>query len=156
MGVDAFFNKRARETSAAKASLGAFPPIPIAPRNVTLNKAWRFTRACRLHFHAAIYKCFDDFNHTNGKVVALQNGIKMNMAKAIILAVYCDHPAGRKCCLCGSACPNASQANQISQNHPLAVSCYCEHLVPLPTRKRSYYLKHDVRHDLMYDNSYMI
>jgi hypothetical protein len=60
------------------------------PRNVTLNKAWRFTRACRLHFHAAIYKCFDDFNHTNGKVVVLQNGSKMNMAKAIILAVYCE------------------------------------------------------------------
>ena len=105
MGIGAFFNERARDTSAAKASLGAFPPIPIAPRNVTLNKAWRFTRACRLHFHAAIYKCFDDFNHTNGKVVALQNGSQMHMAKAIILAVYCDHPAGRKCCLCGSACP---------------------------------------------------
>jgi hypothetical protein len=29
----------------------------------------------------------------------------MNMAKAIILAIYCDHPAARKCCLCGSACP---------------------------------------------------
>ena len=29
----------------------------------------------------------------------------MNMAKAIILAIFCDHPAARKCCLCGSACP---------------------------------------------------
>jgi hypothetical protein len=29
----------------------------------------------------------------------------MNMAKAIILAIFCDHPACRKCCLCGSACP---------------------------------------------------
>ena len=27
------------------------------------------------------------------------------MAKAIILAIFCDHPAARKCCLCGSACP---------------------------------------------------
>ena len=135
--VGAFFNTRSRETSEAKASLGAFPPIPIAPRNVTLNKAWRFTRACRLHFHAAIYKCFDDFNHTNGKVVALQNGIKMNMAKALILAIYCDHPAGRKCCLCGSACPLL--ANLILQNHPnhpSAVQCYCEHLATLQTKRR--------------------
>ena len=61
--------------------------------------------ASRLFFHSAIYKCFDDFNRTNGAVVTLQSGMKMNMAKAIILAIYCDHPAARKCCLCGSACP---------------------------------------------------
>ena len=103
--VGAFFNKRARDTSAAKASLGAFPPIHFAPRNAKLKRAVNFARASRLYFHAAIYKCFDDFNRTNGTVVTLQNGIQMNMAKAIILAIYCDHPAARKCCLCGSACP---------------------------------------------------
>jgi hypothetical protein len=64
-----------------------------------------FSRASRLYFHAAIYKCYDDFNRTNGTVVTLQNGTEMNMAKAIILAIFCDHPAARKCCLCGSACP---------------------------------------------------
>ena len=103
--VGGFFNKRARDTSAAKASLGAFPPIPFAPRNAKLKLAVDFSRASRLYFHAAIYKCYDDFNRTNGTVVTLQNGIEMNMAKAIILAIYCDHPAARKCCLCGSACP---------------------------------------------------
>ena len=103
--VGAFFNKCARDTSAAKASLGAFPPIPFAPRNAQLKRAVDFAKASRLYFHAAIYKCFDDFNRTNGTVVTLQNGIQMNMAKAIILAIYCDHPAARKCCLCGSACP---------------------------------------------------
>ena len=103
--IGAFFNKRARETSAAKASLGAFPPIRIAPKNAKLKRAVAFTRASRLFFHAAIYQCFDNFNRSGGAVVTLQNGIKMNMAKAIILAIFCDHPAARKCCLCGSACP---------------------------------------------------
>ena len=85
--------------------MGAFPPISFAPRNVKLKRAVDFSRASRLYFHAAIYKCYDDFNRTNGTVVTLQNGTEMNMAKAIILAIYSDHPAARKCCLCGSACP---------------------------------------------------
>jgi hypothetical protein len=85
--------------------LGAFPPILFAPRNVKLKRAVDFSRASRLYFHAAIYKCYDDFNRSNGKVVTLQNGTQMNMAKAIILAIFADHPAARKCCLCGSACP---------------------------------------------------
>ena len=85
--------------------MGAFPPILFAPRNVKLKRAVDFSRASRLYFHAAIYKCYDDFNRTNGTVVTLQNGTEMNMAKAIILAIFCDHPAARKCCLCGSACP---------------------------------------------------
>ena len=85
--------------------MGAFPPILFAPRNVKLKRAVDFSRASRLYFHAAIYKCYDDFNRTNGTVVTLQNGIHMNMAKAIILAIFSDHPAARKCCLCGSACP---------------------------------------------------
>ena len=103
--IGAFFNKRARETSAAKASLGAFPPILIAPKNAKLKRALDFQRASRIFFHAAIYQCFDNYNRSSGTVVTLQNGIKMSMAKAIILAIYCDHPAARKCCLCGSACP---------------------------------------------------
>jgi hypothetical protein len=85
--------------------LGAFPPISFAPRNVKLKRAVDFSRASRLYFHAAIYKCYDDFNRTNGTVVTLQNGTHMDMAKAIILAIFSDHPAARKCCLCGSACP---------------------------------------------------
>jgi hypothetical protein len=103
--VGAFFNKRARDTSHAKASLGGFPPIFFAPRNKKLKLAVDFSIASRLFFHSAIYKCFDDFNRTNGAVVTLQSGLKMNMAKAIILAIFCDHPAARKCCLCGSSCP---------------------------------------------------
>ena len=103
--IGAFFNKRARETSAAKASLGAFPPILIAPKNAKLKRALDFQRASRIFFHAAIYQCFDNFNRSRGTVVTLQNGFKMTMAKAIILAIYSDHPAARKCCLCGSACP---------------------------------------------------
>ncbi len=84
--------------------MGAFPPILFAPRNVKLKRAVDFLRASRIYFHAAIYKCYDDFNRSNSTVVTLQNGNQMNMAKAIILAIFCDHPAARKCCLCGSAC----------------------------------------------------
>ena len=58
-----------------------------------------------MFFHAQIYKCFDDFNRSEGTVVTLQSGTEMKMSKAIILAILCDHPAAVKCCLCGSACP---------------------------------------------------
>jgi hypothetical protein len=85
--------------------LGAFPPISFAPRNVKLKLAADFLVASPLFFHAAIYKCYDDFNRTNGTVVTLQNGTQLNMAKAIILAIFCDHPAARACCLCRSGCP---------------------------------------------------
>ena len=162
--VGAFFNKRSRETSEAKASLGAFPPIPIAPRNVTLNKAWRFTRACRLHFHAAIYKCFDDFNHTNGRVVTLQNGIKMNMAKALILAIYCDHPAGRKCCLCGSACPQCLTGQPDFAKPPIGGTMLLRTPSNVADKKKvlrwmttfcfKYYLMYDLIYDLMYGLRY--
>ncbi len=103
--IGAFFNKRARDTSHAKASLGAFPPVFFAPRNNALKLAVDFTIASCLFSHSAIYKCSDDFNRTNGTVATLQSGMTMYMAKAIILAIYCDHPAARKCCLCGSSCP---------------------------------------------------
>ena len=102
------------------ASLGAFPPISFAPRNVKLKRAVDFSRASRLYFHAAIYKCYDDFNRTNGTVVTLQNGIHMNMAKAIILAIFSDHPAARKCCLCGSACPQCFTSLRDFAKPPIA------------------------------------
>jgi hypothetical protein len=117
--VGGFFNKHARDSSLAKASLGAFPPIPFAPRNKGLTRAVNFARASRIFFHAAIYQCFDDFNRTNGKVVTLQNGTQMKMAKAIILAIYCDHPAARKCSLCGSACPQCFTRQADFANPPL-------------------------------------
>ena len=99
--------------------MGAFPPILFAPRNKNLKRAVEFSRASRLFFHAAIYRCFDDFNRTNGRVVTLQNGCQMNMAKAIILAIFADHPAARKCCLCGSACPQCFARQSDFANPPL-------------------------------------
>ncbi len=50
----AFFRKSARETSLAKASLGSFPPIAIAPKNSNLKAAVDFCRASRVFFHAQI------------------------------------------------------------------------------------------------------
>ncbi len=108
-----FFNKRARESSLANASLGAFPPIPIASRNAKLKRAVDFVRASRLFFHGAIYKCYDDFNRTDGAVLRLQNGNKMNMAKAIILAIFRDHP-------------NAFVTMSILRKLPSVARCRCE------------------------------
>ncbi len=100
-----FFKKHARESSSAKASLGAFPPIHFALKNKELKLAKDVRTASHVFFHAQIYNCFDEFNCSQGTVITLQRGAKLDMAKAIILAIYCDHPAAIKCCLCGSACP---------------------------------------------------
>jgi hypothetical protein len=43
----------------------------------------------------------------------------MNTAKAIILAIYCDHPAGRKCCLCESACPQCFKSKEDFAKPPI-------------------------------------
>ena len=56
----------------------------------------------------------------------------------------------------GQLAPNASQANQISQNPPLAVQCYCEHQVPLPTKKKVYVLMYIVMYILMYVVLYVL
>jgi hypothetical protein len=114
-----FFNKHARETSYSKASLGAFPPIHFAPKNAKLVPAVNFVRASRIFFHAAIYKCFDDFNRTTGSIINLQSGIPMHFVKAIILAIYCDHPAARKCALWGSGCPQCFTSMQHFGRPPL-------------------------------------
>ena len=41
--------------------------------------------------------CYNNFNRGPGTVVELQNGEKLSFSKAIIMAIYCDHPAAAKC-----------------------------------------------------------
>jgi hypothetical protein len=141
---------RARESSLAKASLGAFPPIPIASRNAKLKRAVDFVRASRLFFHGAIYKCYDDFNRSDGAVVRLQNGRKMNMAKAIILAIFCDHPAARKCCLCGSACPQCFCSEVDFAKAPIGGTMQMRTPGNIAVKKQVPYLLHGLKCDLMY------
>jgi hypothetical protein len=88
-----------------------------------------FSKASRLYFHAAIYKCYDDFNRTNGTVVTLQNGTQMNMAKAIILAIFCATiQLPSNVAYVGLRALNALLANEILRRHPSVERCSCEHL----------------------------
>jgi hypothetical protein len=130
--------------------LGAFPPIPIASRNVKLKRAVDFVRASRLFFHGAIYKCYDDFNRTDGAVVTLQNGTQINMAKAIILAIFCDHPAARKCCLCGSACPQCFTSEVDFAKAPIGGTMQMRTPGNIAVKKEVSYLLHGLKCVLMY------
>jgi hypothetical protein len=49
--------------------------------------------------------CFDTFNEKGGAIVPLQTGGSMYFPRAVILAIYADHPAAVKCAVVGSACP---------------------------------------------------
>ena len=140
----------------AKASLGAFPPIAIAPRNAKLKRAVDFSRASRICFHAAIYKCFNDFNRTNGTVVTLQNGHEMNMAKAIILAIFCDHPAGRKCCLCGSACPQCFCSKPDFAKKPIVGTMVLRTPRDVAAKKQVYFLISFLMSVLIIDVMYVL
>jgi hypothetical protein len=103
--VGGFFRKYARESQVSKLSLGTFPVINIAPQNTLLVVADRFVREVRQHFHRAIIMCFDEFNRNGGESITLQSGEDMFFKKSIILAIYADFPAARKCACTGSACP---------------------------------------------------
>lgn len=116
--VGAFFNKHARESSLAKVSLGSFPPIHIAKTNAQRKVAQDFTKAARAFFHSCMYQCYADFNATKGKLCELQNGEKIHVSKAIILAMYVDHPAATKCSVTGSACPQCYTARNIMGTPP--------------------------------------
>ena len=64
-----------------------------------------FRLALRRAQHAAIFDCFRQFNKKGGAVVPLQSGGSVYSARAIILAIYGDQQAARKCTLTGSSCP---------------------------------------------------
>ena len=102
--VCACFNKHARESSLAKASLGTFPKLIAAPQNKTLTAFTQFTKDARAYFHKAILQCFDDFNRRPPTIVQLQSGEELRFSKAIILALYCDAPAAAKCTHTLEAC----------------------------------------------------
>ena len=102
--VCACFNKHARESSSAKASLGTFPKLIAAPQNKKLTAFTQFSKDARAYFHKAILQCFDDFNRRPPTNIKLQSGEELRFSKAIILALYCDAPAAAKCTHTLEAC----------------------------------------------------
>ena len=102
--VGAFFNKHARESSYAKASLGTFPQLIPAPQNRQITAFTQFNKDARAFFHKAILQCFDDFNRRSPISLTLQTGEELRFSKSIILALFCDAPAAAKCTQTLDAC----------------------------------------------------
>ncbi len=65
----------------------------------------RFKKAMRASQHAAIAKCYRDYNAKGGHIINLQTGQQVYFPKAGDLEVYADYPATQKITLKGSACP---------------------------------------------------
>ena len=89
-----FFTKKARESLFAKYSLGTIPTIDVSGRNGTKITFIRFVRQLRARCHAAIRDCYIRFNNAGGAVLKLQSGRIVYFARAVILSVYADFPAG--------------------------------------------------------------
>jgi hypothetical protein len=102
--VGGFFRKYARESTMSKVSLGTFPNLPVAPQNKNKVIYKTFNKVVRAYFHKAILMCFDKFNRGPGTIVELQTGKKLSFSKAIIMAIYCDHPVAAKCTHTLQAC----------------------------------------------------
>jgi hypothetical protein len=72
------------------------------------------------------------------------------MAKAIILAVFCDHPAARKCCLCGSACPQCFTSEVDFAKAPVGGTMQMRTPGNIAAKKEVSYLLHGLKCALMY------
>ena len=78
---------------------------PFMQPNRTLTAVTNFKRAL---YHAqlnAMRQCFDAFNKKGGCYLRLQTGRVVYFARAVLLAIYGDHPAVVKISLTGSSCP---------------------------------------------------
>ena len=89
-----FFKKNARESLLAKYSLGTIPAIEVTGQNAKKICYIRFARELRAKCHAAIRDCYIRFNNAGGAVLKLQSGRILYFARAVILSVYGDFPAG--------------------------------------------------------------
>jgi hypothetical protein len=87
-------NKKARESLLAKCSIGTIPAIKVTGRNAKKIAYIRFAREMRAKCHAAIRDCYIRFNNAGGAVFKLQSGRILYFARAVILSVYGDFPAG--------------------------------------------------------------
>ena len=62
--------------------------------------------------------CFDNFNDKGGAIVPLQTGGCMYFPKAVILAIYADHPAAVKCTVVGKSCPQCLTSEEVMHLPP--------------------------------------
>ena len=115
--VGGFFRRVCRESTYAKTSLGAFPGLDFPKTSKDLTSVKHFMKELRNFQITAIRKCFSDFNAKGGAVVKLQDGTFIYFAKAVLLAIYCDHPAAVKCAFVGSSCPQCYTARS-TMAHP--------------------------------------
>lgn len=64
--------------------------------------------------------CFDEFNSKGGVVVPLQTGGFLYCPRAVLLAIYADHPAAVKVAVVGKACPQCFTPEAIMHLPPAA------------------------------------
>ena len=98
-------HRHVRESTFAKASLGTLPQLDVASVNNKRTAIVNFRKHLRAQCHASIYDCYVRHNARGGTVVPLQNGTSMYFPRAVILAIYADHPAAVECTVTGSSCP---------------------------------------------------
>ena len=116
--VGGFFRKDARESTYAKSNLGNLPAVDFPKTAKDAENVKRFSKDLRNYQIAAIRKCFADFSAQGGAVVRLQSGKFVYFAKAVVLAIYADHPAAVKCCFTGSSCPQCYTARDDMASPP--------------------------------------
>ena len=79
--VGGFFSKEARESSYAKVSIGTFPKVPIRKADANRVVVKKFKKALRASQHAAIAKCYSDYNAKGGRILTLQTGTQVLTCK---------------------------------------------------------------------------
>jgi hypothetical protein len=72
----------------------AIPAIEMTGQNAKKICYIRFARELRAKCHAAIRDCYIRFNNAGVAVLKLQSGRILYFARAVILSVYGDFPAG--------------------------------------------------------------
>ncbi len=72
--VGGLFSKEARESSYAKVSIGTFPKVPIRKADANRVVVKKFKKTLRASQHAAIAKCYSDYNAKGGRILTLQTG----------------------------------------------------------------------------------
>jgi len=78
-------------------------------------------------------QCFDRFNTAGGCYLKLQTGEKVYFARAVLLAIYGDHPAVCKVTLTGSACPSCYTPRDKMADPPATIPNVPAGTLPLRT-----------------------
>jgi hypothetical protein len=102
-----------------------------------------FREALRHHQLKAIRTCFENFNLKGGAIVTLQTGKIVYFARAVLLAIYADHPAAVKCSLTGSACPACFTQRTVMSEAPGPTGLQLRTEQNMSNRRRRLLQQHD-------------